>query len=78
MDGLSFGQPGDGAPPEPAPIYEFVQAQPLPHTFRGLVWGLRGCDVQYVFHLVRAGSPRPEDDAESWDDNGGSGWTLTP
>jgi hypothetical protein len=77
MDGLSFEEPGAGAPPEPAPIHEFVQAQPLPHVFRGLVWGPRGCDVRYVFHLVRAGSPRPEDDTEIWDDDGGSGWTLT-
>jgi len=77
MDGLSFEEPGAGAPPEPAPIHEFVQAQPLPHVFRGLVWGPRGAELQYVVHLVRAGSPRPEEDGETWDDNGGSGWTLT-
>ena len=77
MDGLAFGEADAGAPPEPAAIAEFVQAQPLPHLFRGLVWGPRGFDVRYGFHLVRAGSPRPEDDAETWDDNGGTGWTLT-
>jgi hypothetical protein len=77
MDGLSFEEAGAGAPPEPPPIYEFVQAQPLPHVFRGLVWGPRGFDVGYVFHLVRAGGPRPEEDTERWEDNGGSGWTLT-
>ncbi len=68
---------GAGAPPEPASIFEFVQAQPLPHVFRGLVWGPRGVEVRYAFHLVRTGSPRPEEDAEAWDDDGGTGWTLT-
>ena len=77
MDGLSFEDAGAGAPPEPAPIHEFVRAQPLPHVFRGLVWGPRGFELRYVFHLVRAGSPRPEDDTELWADNDGTGWTLT-
>jgi hypothetical protein len=77
MDGLSFGDSGAGAPPEPASIYEFVQAQPLPHRFRGLVWGPRGFELRYVLHLVRAGSPRAEEDTEIWEDNGGAGWTLT-
>ncbi len=76
MDGLSFEDSGAGAAPEPAPIHEFVHAQPLPHVFRGLVWGPRGFDLGYVFHLVRSGGPRPEDDTEVWEDNGGSGWTL--
>ena len=76
MDGLSFEDSGAGAPAEPAPIHEFVQAQPLPHVFRGLVWGPRGFDLGYVFHLVRAGGPRAEEDTEIWDDNDGSGWTL--
>ena len=76
MDGLSFEDAGAGAPHEPAPIHEFVRAQPLPHVFRGLVWGPRGFDLGYVFHLVRAGGPRPEDDTEVWEDNGGSGWTI--
>ena len=77
MDGLPFADAGAGAPPEPASIFEFVQAQPLPHVFRGLVWGPRGVQVRYAFHLVRTGSPRPEEDAEAWDDDGGTGWTLT-
>jgi hypothetical protein len=77
MDGLSFGDPAAGAPPEPAPIHEFVRAQPLPHVFRGLVWGPRGFDLRYVFHLVRAGGARPDDDTEVWEDDGGRGWTLT-
>ena len=77
MDGLPFEDSGAGAPAEPAPIHEFVRAQPLPHVFRGLVWGPRGFELRYVLHLVRAGSPRPEDDTEVWEDAGGSGWTLT-
>ncbi|PRY49599.1 hypothetical protein LY71_10543 [Geodermatophilus tzadiensis] len=77
MDGLTFEDAGAGAPPEPAPIHEFVRAQPLPHVFRGLVWGPRGSELRYVFHLVRAGSPRPEDDTETWDYADGSGWVLT-
>jgi hypothetical protein len=77
MDGLPFEDAGGGAPPEPAPVFEFVQAQPLPHVFRGLVWGPRGYEVRYAFHLVRAGSPCPAEDCETWDDNGGTGWTLT-
>jgi hypothetical protein len=76
MDGLAFEDAGAGAPPEPAPVYEFVRAQPLPHVFRGLVWGPRGSDLRYVVHLVRTGAPDGED-AEVWDDNGGTGWTLT-
>jgi hypothetical protein len=54
-----------------------VRAQPLPHVFRGLVWGPRGFDLQYVLHLVRAGSPRAADDTEVWADDGGRPWTLT-
>jgi hypothetical protein len=78
MDGLPFEDAGAGAPPEPAPIHEFVRAQPLPHVFRGLVWGPRGAELHYLFHLVRAGSPRPDDDdGEAWEDDGGSGWALT-
>ena len=74
MDGLSFQSPG--AAPEDASIYEFVRAQPLPHVFRGMVWGVRGSEVRYGYHLIRQGSPDPADDTESWDDNGGSGWTV--
>jgi len=77
MDGLSFGDPAAGAPAQPGSVHEFVQAQPLPHVFRGLVWGPRGSEVRYVVHLVRSGGPQAEDDVEEWDDNGGKGWTLT-
>jgi hypothetical protein len=77
LDGLSFGEAGGGAPAEPAAIAEFVQAQPLPHVFRGLVWGPRGSELRYVFHLVRAGSPQPGEDIEAWEDDGGPGWTVT-
>jgi hypothetical protein len=76
MDGLPFEDSGAGAPPEPAPIHEFVRAQPLPHVFRGLVWGPRGFDLQYVLHLVRAGSPHAGDDTEVWVDDGGRPWTV--
>jgi hypothetical protein len=74
MDGLSFQSPG--AAPEDASIYEFVRAQPLPHVFRGMVWGVRGSQVRYGYQLIRQGSPNPAEDTESWDDNGGSGWTV--
>jgi hypothetical protein len=77
LDGLSFAGPGDQAGPETfTPIFEFVQAVPPPHVFRGRVWGVRGQPVTHVFHLVRLGSPAG-DDAERWDDNGGRGWQLT-
>ncbi|MGY1617442.1 hypothetical protein ACI797_11950 [Geodermatophilus sp. SYSU D00691] len=76
MDGLPFEDPGAGAPAEPAPIHEFMQAQPLPHVFRGLVWGPRGAEVRYVVHLVRTGHPDGEDE-EVWADDGGRGWRLT-
>ena len=75
MDGLSFHSPG--AAPEDSSIYEFVRAQPLPHVFRGMVWGVGGSQVRYGYHLIRQGSPDPAEDTERWDDNGGSGWTLT-
>jgi hypothetical protein len=75
MDGLPFESPGTA--PEHSSIYEFVRAQPLPHVFRGKVWGVRGSEVRYGYHLVREGLPDPADDAESWDDNGGSGWTVS-
>jgi hypothetical protein len=74
MDGLSFQSPG--VAPEDASIYEFVRAQPLPHVFHGMVWGIRGSEIRYGFHLIRHGSPDPAEDIESWADNGGSGWTL--
>ena len=77
MDGLTFEGEGadagglDGTAPA---IYEFVHAQPLPHVFRALVWGPAGGRVDYVFHLVRSGSPDPAQDMEQWDDNAGGGW----
>ena len=74
MHGLSFQSPG--AAPEDASIYEFVRAQPLPHVFRGMVWGTRGSEIRYGYHLIRHGSPNPAEDTESWDDNRGSGWTV--
>ena len=76
MDGLAFQSPGAGAAPEHGSIYEFVRAQPLPHVFRGTVWGISGSQIRYGYHLIRQGSPDPADDSERWDDNGGSGWTL--
>lgn len=76
MDGLSFTSSGADAPPEPASIYDFVRAQPLPHVFRALVWGVRGSQVRYTFHLQRAGSADPADDGDEWSDNGGSGWRV--
>jgi hypothetical protein len=77
MDGLPFQSPGTGTSPEEGDLYEFVRAQPLPHTFRGTVWGLRGSQVRYGYHLLRKGGPDPADDVERWDDNAGTGWTVT-
>jgi hypothetical protein len=76
MDGLPFQSSGGGAAPEHGSIYEFVRAQPLPHVFRGLVWGIRGSRIRYGYHLIRQGSPNPDDNSEIWDDNGGAGWTV--
>ena len=73
LDGLEFGD-ADAPGVAFAPIYEFVQAVPLPHVFRGLVWGPKGQAVEQVFHLLRVGSPDPADDLEAWDDNQGRGW----
>jgi hypothetical protein len=77
LDGLDFAGAGDQTRPETlTPIFEFVQAVPPPHVFRGRVWGVKGQPVTHVFHLVRLGSPAG-DDAERWDDNDGRGWQLT-
>jgi hypothetical protein len=76
MDGLSFQSRGAGSEPAHGNIYEFVRAQPLPHVFRGLVWGVRGSRIHYGYHLIRQDSPAPGHDGETWDDNGGSGWTV--
>ena len=74
MDGLSFQSPGSA--PENASIFEFVHAQPLPHIFRGMAWGIHGSEIRYGYHLIRQGSPNPAEDSETWDDNSGSGWTV--
>lgn len=74
MDGLPFETMGDT--PEEGSLYEFVRAQPLPHVFRGRVWGLRGTRLRYGHHLIRHGRPDPAGDSESWDDNGGAGWIV--
>lgn len=76
MDGLSFESAGADASLEPVAIYDFVRAQPLPHVFRALVWGVRGSQVRYEYNLQRSGSPDPADDTEEWTDNGGSGWRV--
>jgi hypothetical protein len=77
LDGLPFSGDEEGAGGRTAtPIFEFVQAVPPPHVFRGRVWGVKGQPVAHAFHLVRLGSPAG-DDAERWDDNGGKGWQLT-
>jgi hypothetical protein len=72
MDGLSFQSSGAGDAPEHGNLHEFVRAQPLPHVFRGMVWGLRGSQIRYGYHLLRQGSPDPADDLERWDDVDGS------
>jgi len=74
MDGLPFETTGTA--PEDGTIYEFVRAQPLPHIFRGRVWGVRGTPIRYGYHLIRHGQPDPDDNTERWDDNAGAGWTV--
>ena len=74
MDGLPFESPG--AAPEHGSIYEFVRAQPLPHVFRGKVWGVRGTQLRLGYHLIRGGLPDPAQNTETWDDNDGMGWTV--
>ena len=76
MDGLAFQSRGAGESPEHGNLYEFVRAQPLPHVFRGTVWGIRGSRIRYGYHLLRKGSPDPSDDVERWDDNAGGGWIV--
>jgi hypothetical protein len=74
MDGLPFEAMGDT--PGEGSLYEFVRAQPLPHVFRGKVWGVRGTRIRYGYHLISNGRPDPADDAERWDDNNGTGWIV--
>jgi hypothetical protein len=76
MDGLSFQSPGAGSEPEHGNIYEFVRAQPLPHVFRSIVWGVRGSRIRYAYHLISQGGPDPAGDGETWDAGGGNGWTV--
>ena len=77
LDGLPFSGANEGAGGGTlAPIYEFVQAVPTPHTFRAPVWGVRSQPVTYAFHLIRLGSPNPADDVETWENNTGRGWEL--
>ncbi|WP_097326758.1 hypothetical protein [Paractinoplanes atraurantiacus] len=75
MDGLPFESPGTA--PSEGDVYEFVRAQPLPHVFRGMVWGVRGTTIRYGYHLLRQGLPDPASNDERWDDNGGHGWTIS-
>jgi hypothetical protein len=41
-----------------------------------MVWGIRGSEIRYGYHLIRHGSPNPAQDTETWDDNAGVGWTV--
>ena len=50
-------------------IYELIQTVPLPRRYMGKVWGPRGATVEYVYQLLRTGSPLPEDDFETWDND---------
>ncbi|MGK5678379.1 hypothetical protein [Actinoplanes sp. URMC 104] len=74
MDGLPFESAGSS--PAGGNIYEFVRAQPLPHVFRGAVWGVPGSTIRYGYHLISNGHPDPSDNTESWNDNDGVGWTV--
>jgi hypothetical protein len=77
MDGLPFASIGVATGfPEDGSVYEFVRAQPLPHVFRGRVWGVRGSRIRYGYHLIRHGQPDPAANTERWDDNGGAGWIV--
>jgi hypothetical protein len=77
LDGLPFSGENEGAGGGTlAPIYEFVQSVPTPHTFRARVWGVRNQPITYAFHLIRLGSPNPADDVETWENNTGRGWEL--
>jgi hypothetical protein len=79
LDGLAFSGATTaerGSSETMAPVFDFVRAVPLPHVFRGRVWGLRGQPVDYAFRCVRLGSPNAAEDGETWDDNGGARWRL--
>lgn len=58
-------------------IYELVQTVPLPRRYVARIWGPRGEGVEYVYQLLRTGSPVPDHDFERWDDNGGKRFYTT-
>ena len=57
-------------------IYELVQTVPLPRRFVARVWGPKGATVEYVFQLLRANSPVPEQDFVRWDNNQSQNYRL--
>jgi hypothetical protein len=50
-------------------IYELVQTVALPRRYVAKVWGPKGATVEYVYQLLRTGSPIPEEDFARWDNN---------
>jgi hypothetical protein len=50
-------------------MYELIQTVDLPRRYVGKVWGPRGATVEYVYQLLRSGSPIPADDFAAWDNN---------
>ncbi|HZQ79114.1 MAG TPA: hypothetical protein VFE55_17390 [Acidimicrobiia bacterium] len=76
LDGLPASIAAPGGPGEQDgvtddAIYELVQTVPLPRRYVARMSGPRGHSVEYVYQLLRTGSPFPEDDFVRWDDNGG-------
>jgi hypothetical protein len=57
-------------------MYELIQTVSLPRRYVGKVWGPRGTTVEYNYQLLRTGSPRPQDDFETWDNNQGQHYSL--
>lgn len=57
-------------------MYELIQTVPLPRCYVGKVWGPRGATVEYAYQLLRTGSPRPEDDFETWNNNQSQNYRL--
>jgi hypothetical protein len=58
-------------------IYELVQTVPLPRRYVARIWAPRGDSVEYVYQLLRTGSPAPDQDFERWDDNEGKRFYTT-
>ena len=58
-------------------IYELVQTVPLPRRYVARIWAPRGGSVEYVYQLLRTGSPLPDQDFQHWDDNGGKRFYTT-